>query len=262
MARRSGQGFGGGIANILAFALFLLAIVAGLIFALALLRPEILPVSPTGTPTITPPPPTIAAIAEVPSLTPTATEDPLLRPTFTPVSTAARSSAGPLGTIPPTLTPSATPTIPTKTPTPTPSNTPTDTPTPGPSPTATFTLSPYPFTKSPDSPIYLRNFANTAGCDWLGLAGEVLDTNGLPVGSGGYRVHVWESGVDARLNTGSAPAYGPSGWEQFVLDKPAIRDYNIQLETTNGTAVSQVYRVQTRASCNENLLYLIFLQNR
>ncbi len=262
MARRSGTSGRSGIANILAFALFLLAIAVGLVFATLLLQPDLLPRTPTLTPTRTAVPPTLAVAALVPTVTPTATDDPLLRPTFTPIARATRVDQQPLGTQMATLTPSITPTIPTKTPTPTPSNTPTPTDTPGPSPTPTFTLSPFPFTKSPDSPIYLRNFANTAGCDWLGLAGEVLDTNGLPVGAGAYRVHIWESGIDTRLDTGSAPAYGPSGWEQFVLNKPAIRDYNVQLETKNGTAVSQVYRVQTRASCNENLLYLIFLQNR
>ncbi len=60
---------------------------------------------------------------------------------------------------------------------------------------------------------------------------------------------------------GDAQAYGPSGFEQFLFDAPRVQDHNIQLETVNGTAVSQVYRIQTRASCNQNLLWFVFVQN-
>jgi hypothetical protein len=258
-------GCAGRIVNILTAAIVFVALIAAIVLAVAFFSPNLaaslFPQEATSTPLPTAVPPTAAAVAEVPSNTPTATEDPLI-PTFTPAFTETPVPATATNTRQPTLTPSVTNTFPPPTPTRTPSSTPTPTPSPGPSPTATNTLSPFPFTKSPDSPLYLRNFANTAGCDWLGIAGEVLDTNGNPVTGGQYRVHVWDSGVDSRLDTGTAGSYGPSGWEQFVLDAPEIRSYNLQLETTNGTAVSQVYRVQTRASCNENLLYFIFTQNR
>lgn len=256
---------GARIANVLAIAIFLLAMCALLFGLVAVLSPDtvagLFPEQPTSTPVPTLAPPTVAAVAEIPTFTPTPTEDPL-QPTFTPAATATRGRLTETPTRAPTLTPSATPLLPTRTSTPTPTNTPTATPTEGPSPTATYTRSPFPFNKSPDSPIYLRNYANTAGCDWLGVAGEVQDTNGNPVPPGQYRVHIYGSGIDERRDVGSAPAYGPSGWEQFVFDAPVIRSYNLQLETSNGTAVSQVYQVQTRASCNENLLYFIFQQNR
>ncbi len=258
-------GCAGRIINVLTAAIILGALIAAIVLAVSFFNPQLastlFPGSPTSTPLPTAVPPTVAAVAEVPSVTLTPTQDPLL-PTFTPAFTETPPPATATNTRQPTLTPSVTNTFPPPTNTPTPSNTPTLTPSPGPSPTATNTLSPFPFTKSQDSPLYLRNFANSAGCDWLGIAGEVLDTNGNPVTGGQYRVHVWDSGIDERLNTGSATSYGPSGWEQFVFDAPEIRSYNVQLETTNGTAVSQVYRVQTRASCNENLLYFIFIQNR
>lgn len=95
----------------------------------------------------------------------------------------------------------------------------------------------------------------------MGIAGVVLDVNRRPVPVGSYVVHVWDSGVDQRVTAGSAPAYGPSGWELFLFDSPVVRDYNVQMESTSGTAVSQIYRVQTRASCSENLLQIDFLQN-
>jgi hypothetical protein len=214
-------------------------------------------VPPTPRPTDTPTPiPT-----EVPEDTPTKIRAVELPPTLTPVIEPDVATRAPVNTVRPSLTPSQTPTLPPPTPTRTPTPTPTHTPTPGPSPTATSTRSPFPFTKDLVSPQYLQNFANSAGCNWLGLAGEVFDLDGNPVAQGSYRVHVWESGVDARVTVGDAPAYGPSGYEQFLFDAPRVQEHNVQLETANGTAVSQVFRIQTRASCNQNLIYFVFTQN-
>ena len=185
----------------------------------------------------------------------------VLPPTLTPARAQDMATPAPLNTLAPTLTPSVTPTFPPPTPSRTPTPTPTDTPTPGPSATATATFSPFPFTKDLASPQYLQNFANSAGCNWMGVAGEVLDLDGSPVPTGQYKVHVWDSGIDERVDVGGAPAYGPSGYEQFIFDAPRVQEHSIQLETSNGTAVSQVYRFQTRASCNQNLIWFIFVQN-
>jgi hypothetical protein len=123
-----------------------------------------------------------------------------------------------------------------------------------------ITLDLPPFVKTDASPFYLQNFANNAGCDWLGIAGEVLDLNHEPVPAGSYRVHIWGSGIDARVVVGTAPAYSPAGWEQILFDAPVVRDYKLQLELPSGTAVSPIYAVQTRASCNENLVRFDFIQ--
>ena len=206
--------------------------------------------------------PTVASLAVLPTQTPTSPA--LLQPTWTPLPPEATATPRPTSTARSTNTPTAVPTFPTRTPTPTqtptPSNTPTETP-PGPTPTASATRSQYLFTKSNNSPFYLQNYANDAGCGWMGIAGEVLDVARNPVAPGSYQVHVWGSGIDARLLVGSAPDYSPSGWEQFLFDSPVIRDYEVQLESSNGTAVSQAYRVQSRASCNENLVRFDFVQN-
>lgn len=117
-----------------------------------------------------------------------------------------------------------------------------------------------PFIKTAASPFYLKNFTNNAGCDWMGVAGEVLDMDHNPVAAGSYSVHVWGSGIDFRISVGTAPAYSPSGWELFLFDSPVVRDYEIQLEAVSGTAVSAIYAFQTRASCNENLVRFDFFQ--
>ncbi len=205
--------------------------------------------------------PTAIPAAVVPTLTATREPGVELPPTSTPPPSENTVTSAPLGTLRPSLTPSVTPTFPPPTPTRTPTPTPTATPSPGPSPTVTNTRSPFPFTKDLESPRYLQNYANNAGCNWLGIAGEVFDLEGNPVASGAYQVHIWDSGIDARVPVGGALAYGPSGYEQFLFDSPRVQDHNIQLETSSGTAVSQVYRVQTRASCNQNLLYFVFVQN-
>lgn len=117
------------------------------------------------------------------------------------------------------------------------------------------------FVKSPESPVYLQNYANNAGCNWAGIAGEVFDLQGDSVFPGEYRVHAWGSGIDYRVPVGGAPAYGPSGFEVYLYDAPIMNDYNLQLETADGSSASPIYGVQTHASCNQNLLYFVFLQD-
>ncbi len=262
-SRRSRRNRGGGCAVSLLNVLTAMLVVAAFFIALAVILAFVLPGGTLAAmlglqgPSLTP---TLAQLAVVPTLPPSATPE-VVRATFTPIPSQTSGPLAPTNTRRPTLTPSITPTFPPFTPTRTPSPTPTHTPTPGPSPTATNTRSPFPFTKSPDSPIPLANYANNAGCNWLGIAGEVFDLNGNPVGSSTYQVHVWDSGVDVRAPVGGATAYGPSGYEVYLFDAPRVQSHNVQLETVNGTAVSQIYRVTTWASCNQNLLYFVFLQN-
>lgn len=205
--------------------------------------------------------PTLVAVAVVPTPLPTNTRSAEILPTFTPAAPATAIPAAPTNTRSPTSEPSITPTFPPPTSTRTPTPTPTSTATEGPTPTETATRSDFPFTKDVISPIYLTNFANNAQCNWMGMAGEVLDLDRNQVPTGSYVVHVWGSGIDQRVAVGTAPAYAPSGWEVFLNNAPAVRDYNVQLESPQGTPVSQVYAVQTRASCDENLVYFVFVQN-
>ncbi|MFZ0545878.1 MAG: hypothetical protein WAM60_10600 [Candidatus Promineifilaceae bacterium] len=247
--------------NILAV-MFVVATFITLVFVIFLVVvPDNPVVEALGLNTSSEPEPTRVQVAIVPTLTATNIPGIVLPATSTPIPSQNTATPPPINTLRPTLTPSITPTFPPPTPTRTPTPTPTATASPGPSPTATNTRSPFPFTKDLVSPQYLQNYANNAGCNWLGIAGVVQDVAGNPVAGGTYKVHVWDSGIDERVAVGGAPAYGPSGYEQYLFDSPRVQDQNIQLETVSGTAVSQVYRVQTRASCNQNLLYFVFVQN-
>lgn len=279
MARRKKQNDGclGSLANLAAAVLFLIAILLGGAVCFILVGPGADSVFDQVTNFIEPSVedinvaeievaegmPTLVSVAEFPTPTDTP-EFPTLAPTWTNVPDLPTSTPIPLTTLQATLTPSVIPTFPSKTPTPTytptPTNTPTASPT-GPTPTPSPTRSQYPFTKTVNSPFYLQNQGNGAGCRWMGAAGVVMDLNRNPVPPGSYIVHIWGSGIDERVAAGSAPAYGPSGWEQFLFDSPDVRDYNLQLESANGTVVSQVYAVTTHGSCNENLLQFDFVQN-
>lgn len=265
MAARRSSNRGGGCAVSLFNILAVMFVVATFIILVVVIFLVVIPDNPIvealGIDTGSGPTPTRVAAAVVPTLTNTSEPGLVLPPTSTPPPSQNTATSAPLGTLRPSLTPSVTPTFPPPTPTRTPTPTPTGTPSPGPSPTATNTRSAFPFTKDLESPRYLQNYANNAGCNWLGIAGEVYDLAGNPVSAGAYQVHIWDSGIDERVPVGGALAYGPSGYEQFLFDSPRVQDHNIQLETSSGTAVSQVYRVQTRASCNQNLLYFVFVQN-
>lgn len=266
--RRRRRGCGTIFINLLSLAIIVLILltIAGVVAVIALpdlAAPvtEALGFAPAEEEVPAGPTPTLVAIAVVPTATVAPTTAGLLAPTWTPQRAEPTGQPTATNTRRPTAEPSITVTLPPATNTPTITPSPTATDTPGPPPTATVTRAPFPFTSSDTSPMYLQNFANPAGCNWLGIAGEVLDLQGNPVGAGQYQVHVWGSGIDERVDVGGAPAYGPSGYERSVHNTPAIREYNVQLETGSGSPVSEAYSVRTRASCNQNLLIFNFVQN-
>jgi hypothetical protein len=109
-----------------------------------------------------------------------------------------------------------------------------------------------------EGPYYRANLvANYAGCDWLGLAGEVFGRNGEP--QGGLIVHVWGGGIDHLAYSGEAQAYGPSGWERSLDDHPKEGLFYVQLHDGVGP-VSAVLEVQTVDDCYQNLIIINFRQ--
>ena len=124
----------------------------------------------------------------------------------------------------------------------------------------TPTRSPYPFTMDNDSPTYTQNFANNAGCNWLGVAGQVFDLDGDPVPNGAYMIWV-PPPADYYTLTGGAPVYGPSGWEIYLNSHPEVATYHLQLFTPSGTPVSEEYEFTTVDSCDQNLVLINFVQN-
>ncbi len=199
-----------------------------------------------------------------PSNTPTATLPPTL--TFTPTNTLT-----PTETLPPTVTPTVSPTItdtpgptdtPTVTPTPSTSPTPTPTATPtGPTNTPPPTLSPFLYDLRDGQIIFTQNFANTAGCAWQGIGGQVFDINSAAVT--GMQVRITGPGVGERfVITGSNSLYGAGGWEQPVDNVINGNTYYVELLSAGGTPISPRIEVTFPLDCSRNLALVNFVQVR
>jgi hypothetical protein len=149
---------------------------------------------------------------------------------------------------------------------------PTATPAPSPTPT-TAEVTETPFEPTPvDSPVYtlqegspvaLLNFNHPeAGCEWLGVAGQVFNTDGLEVL--GLTVQVGDSlqpeQVPLQAQTGQALAYGLGGYEiqisEEVLETNAR--FWIQLVNAEGAPLTVRHVFDTTADCSQNLILINF----
>ncbi len=169
--------------------------------------------------------------------------------------------------LPPTWTPSAT-IEPTATRTPAPTLTP--------PPTATLYVmkgvkTPTPSrTPKPNTPYYASAptylsstiYHPESGCNWLGVAGQAVDKNNSPVlylvvklgGSIGGRE------IDLLTLSGTAPAYGQSGFEFVIADQPIASNGTLWiqlLEQGDKPLTDKVY-FNTYADCNKNLILIRF----
>ena len=174
-----------------------------------------------------------------PSVTPPPVEQPTLRPTFTPIFTN---------------TP-----IKLYTDTPTETGTPEDTATPSPEPTGV----PFSVTvKYVESALWHPE----SSCDFFGVAGSVFDLQGNPFkgmvikleGSAGGKFY-------SQLTvSGTAPAYGQSGFEFALGSKPADSSgtLTVQLLDQAGLPLSGVTAFDTYADCTKNLPIVRFEQIR
>lgn len=257
---------GNRIYNILSVFLLLATVVAVVFFAVQLTQPletqeaAVLPtqfVPPTATdtpvPTDTPTPrPTTAVPTDTPEPTDTVEPTETVPPSDTPEPSATPSN---------TITPS-----PTVTPTPSSTFTPENTDTPTPTPTAT---GPSP-TSPPPLPFGLQgevtfgeNLYNSAGCQWQGIGGQVLDINGDPY-TRPLVVHVFNTSqtIDVRVNTGTNSNYGPSGFEVQVGTTLTMETFFAELQTTNGTIISEPVQVDFPGICGQNAAIVTFQQLR
>jgi len=157
--------------------------------------------------------------------------------------------------------PTAEPTSPPPTATLIPSATPTLTATP--EETAEPVESPS-YTLQEGSPVTLPNFNHPeAGCDWLGVAGQVFDEEegevlGLTVLVGDIEnpeADLWE-GI-----TGEALAYGLGGYEIQIADKPfeSSERFWIQALNPEGAPLTARHNFTTAADCDKNLILINFV---
>ncbi len=171
-----------------------------------------------------------------------------LEPTWTPTPTPILS---PTATIAPTFTPlpSATPfsLVPA-----------TKTPTPTQTPKAAFSGT----FKGIDSTIIHPEF----GCNWQGIGGTVVDANNADILRMTIRlVGTYDGKIKNELTVSSiAPAYGKSGFEFFLGDKPIFTKGTLylQLLDQNGVPQSDNLYIDTYADCAQNLTLVRFVKNR
>ncbi len=181
--------------------------------------------------------------------------------TDTPVHTATSENTA---TAAETLTPSFTPTK-TLTRTPTKTYTPTKTLTPTKTATPIHTATPMPYTLQVEAPVYIKNFAHIdAGCDWLGVAGQVFDANGDPV----LNLVLVAAGIlngktinlTAVTGIPEADVYGPGGYEIQLAGEAlaSSQSLSIQVYDLQGNALSEAYVFDTYADCTRNLAIINF----
>jgi hypothetical protein len=176
--------------------------------------------------------------------------------------------------IPMVITATYTPTFtPTASPMPIPSVTLTPSPIPSEAPTLTFTPvffedfstpgatedpSTYRFALQNERVIYITNPAARGGCNWSSIAGSVMNYDGSALN--GYGVHVVGEGVDETVSTGTAPGFGPGGFEVPLGSVARDAQFAAQLLDLQGTAVSPVYTVETNSDCELNIAALRFVE--
>jgi hypothetical protein len=197
------------------------------------------------------PPPQPPVAAALPTLTPTAIG--VLPATWTLTATATATETPPPPP-PATSTPTNTPEI---------SVTATETP------TITLTTNPLPFELNSGSPIAISSLAfhPEAGCNWMGVAGQVLNMSGAPISSG---VVVKLGGVltgtpkDLTSLSGTATQYGDAGYEIILASKPIASSNTlwVQLLDQAGLPLSGQVYFDTYDSCDKNLIFINFRQVR
>ena len=254
------------IFNLLTILVLLAACAVGGVFAYLAFNPVVVPepLQPDELPTIQPsPPPTSTSVIDTfpTPITPTAAaistatvEAPSATVEVSPVaeaSPAASIAASPTKTATVTATRTATATG-TRARTSTPS---------GPTVTPSQTLSSLAFTLQTGSPYYQPNFANTAGCNWMGMGGQAFDLSGHAIIGLIVRVTFKTGSIDSL--TGSAKSYGDGGYEIFLNNhaEATAGAYTVRLLNAAASPLSEAFVVNTFDDCNKNLILINFVQN-
>jgi hypothetical protein len=129
------------------------------------------------------------------------------------------------------------------------------------SPTAT--ASEVAFVLRAHSPSYLPAFTQPdAGCNWVGVAGQVLDNQSKPVDHVAVVVKGKFNGKDVNQagNSGTATAYGPGGFEVLIGEQSedTLGNLTIQLFDDKNKPLSDIYPIVTYQDCQKNLIVYTF----
>jgi hypothetical protein len=229
--------------NILTVLVLLVALVVGVVFLVVFINPNV-GINPF-------PPPTMPVRAALDTPTPT-----------------------PKSVLPPTWTPTSSP-VPADTSTPVPTSTPLPTEEAEIVPTEEVTTAvengDFPVVLHDGSPQYIpvTSFHPDFGCEWMGVAGQVIDVNGAPVQ--GLIIEVGGSLAGETIGeptilqaTGLATAYGEAGFEVKLADEPieSTGSVWIQVLDQTGLPISERISFFTFDDCEKNLIIIYFKQIR
>ncbi len=110
-------------------------------------------------------------------------------------------------------------------------------------------------------------FHPDAGCNWMGVAGQVFDLSGAPVS--GQQVRVGGSLLGAPIEllslTGVTTAYGNNGFYEFTLGEKPVNSTGtlwVQLLDQSGLPMSDKIYFDTYDACEKNLIFVNFKQVR
>lgn len=108
--------------------------------------------------------------------------------------------------------------------------------------------------------IFTSNFANSAKCNWQGLAGQVKGRDGNPLK--GIQVHIIDESALTKffVKSGTNTLYGPAGWEQPLDNKVSASTYFVELLSDDGEIISNRVRVDFPGDCEKNLALVNFIQ--
>jgi hypothetical protein len=184
----------------------------------------------------------------------------------------------PKSVLPPTWTPTASP-APAETSTPVPTNTPLPTQeevqdneeTDEEDTDDVVVTGDFPVVLHDGSPQYIpaTSFHPDVGCNWMGVAGQVIDINGAPVQ--GLIVEVGGSLAGENIGnptvlqaTGLATAYGDAGFEVKLADEPLDSSASVWIQVLDqaGLPLSERVTFFTFDDCEKNLIIIYFKQIR
>lgn len=133
-------------------------------------------------------------------------------------------------------------------------------------PVPTATQTPFPLILQTGSPAYIQNFAYIeAGCNWLGIAGQVFDAEGKTINNlvvnvkGNFgQVMIDEIGL---TGVPEADIYGPGGYEIKIADKTLDSEnvLEVQVLDIHGNSLSNALQFKTYSDCEKNLIIVNFI---
>ena len=116
------------------------------------------------------------------------------------------------------------------------------------------------------TPVYLPNFVDVeAGCNWIGVAGQVFDIDENPISGLVVEVSGTINDKDVLFIalSDTAQKIGAGGFEIEIDSQPIEGAQNLYIQVMNldGEKLSRKINFDTRSNCDENLMLINFVEH-